>query len=226
MNLRSSQIDRAVRSCVHLEAKRNVRNAYKQLHFLEDILQLNRTTLSLQSRDEIVRASADDLPARIQSEGLVLEGLLNHHRAWISEEITLALECVDKKLGYSAVAVLERDSHMVSEAQKAIIKAAKREAESDAARREKSSNTSSSNRGSRGRGGGRGRGGYNPGTYYSGNSNNNNNFNNNNANYRPMKCVLCGLNGHLANHCRQPPKGGRNDSVRGHSNNPTGIAPN
>ena len=202
MNLRSSQIERAVRLCGALEAKRNVKNAYKQLFFIEDILLLNRTSLALQSRDEIVRASADDLPGRIQSEGLILEGLLNHHRAWLNEEVTLAMECSDKKLGYSAVAILERESHVVSETQKSIIRQARKEAEAEASKRDKSSTPSYSNRGSKGRG--RGRGSYNP-SYNNfnpnGNSNNNNNKNNN---YKPMICVICGKSGHLANYCRQP----------------------
>ena len=204
MNLRSSLIERAVRQCANLEAKRNVRNAYKQLHFMEDILQLHRTSLSLQSRAEIVRASADDLPGRIQSEGLILEGLLNHHRAWLHEEVTLAMECSDKKLGYSAVALIEKESHSISEAQRAIIKQARKEAESEASKKDKPSFTAP--RGSN-RSRGRGRGSYSYNNF-GGNSNSSNYSNNNNNsnynNYKPMRCVLCNKTGHLANHCRQP----------------------
>ena len=195
MNSRLSVIDRAVKNCVTPEAKRNVRNALRQLHFLEDVLQSNRSGLALQSRQQIVQAYQGDLPGTIQTQALVLEGLLGHLRAWLNEEVTLALEAVtDAKHGYRAVALIEKESHCVSEVQKSIINRAKAQAEAESSKRDKNSAAKSS-RGGRGRSSGRG-------SYPSYN-------NNSERSFKPMRCILCSRNGHTADFCRY--KGDKRD---------------
>ena len=210
MNLRTSIIERAVRSCVSSEAKRNAGNAYRMLHFVEDLMIANRENTWLQSRQEIVQASSGDLPGLLQSEGLLFEGHLGHLRQWLNEEITFAVVAADAKHGYRAVNAIEKESFPVSEAHKAIINRAKASLDSEAAKKDKAaSNSSSYSKGGRGRGRGvaRGRGrGFQPQPRY-----NYNNYNNNSG-PGPMRCVICNKTGHLANSCyakydKNDPKG-------------------
>ena len=195
------------------------------LHWVEDVLVSNRASLSLQSRQEIVLASQNDLPGRIQSEGLLMEGHLCHLRQWLTEEITFAVVASDAKHGYKAVNAIEKEAHPVSEAHKVIINRAKAEVAAEASKKEKFTSSSSSTytpRGGRGRGGRgsapRGRG-YHPYNRYNNDNYNgaprNNNYNNSNSNSNSNKptihCVLCGKSGHLANFCysrnKNDPKG-------------------
>ena len=240
MNLRTSTIERAVKSCSSFEAKRNVKNAYQMLHWVEDVLKSNRASLSLQSRSEIIRASAGDLPGRIQSEGLQMESHLMHLRQWVNEEITFAVVAADARHGYKAVNAIEKEAHPVSEAHKLIINRAKADLDSDQAKKEKAASsaqsTYNSSRGVRGRGArgvSRGRGSFNRfnnnNNYNSpnnapprGNNYNNNNNNNYNNNRPPIHCMICGRNGHLANNCYSKNKNDSKGSASGNSGGTSG----